>query len=144
MVSIDRFRCAVFQKKAADVRRTPNNRLHPTGTPLRSVPAGEAYVRAQSIPLPPPYHPPHPTPRLLAIPLPPWNQMPMRMKYRLPAASPEFSPTFQPLIDASWALSCFRRSFSSSTTAFHSGWCNANPSAICRRGITRLCPGVTE
>jgi hypothetical protein len=30
-----------------------------------------------------------------------------------------------------------------STTAFLSGWCNANPSDPCRRGITRLCPCVT-
>jgi hypothetical protein len=35
------------------------------------------------------------------------------------------------------------RSAIGSTTAFHSGWCNANPSDPCRRGITRLCPGVT-
>ena len=40
-------------------------------------------VRAQSIPLPPPYHPPHPTPRLPTIPIPAWDQMPMRMKHRL-------------------------------------------------------------
>ena len=60
-----------------------------------------------------------------------------------PAAWPEFNPTFQPLIVASWALSCTRRSFRSSTTAFHSGWCNAIPSATCRRGITRLWPSLT-
>jgi hypothetical protein len=35
------------------------------------------------------------------------------------------------------------RSAISSTTAFHTGWCNANPSAPCRRVITRLRPGVT-
>jgi len=29
---------------------------------------------------------------------------------------------------------------SSSTTAFHSGWCNSSPSATWRLGITRLCP----
>ena len=35
------------------------------------------------------------------------------------------------------------RSAISSTTAFHTGWCNVNPSASCRRVITRLRPGVT-
>jgi len=63
---------------------------------------------------------------------------------RLSSAPPlALSKPAQPLIDASWAPSSSRRSFSSSTTAFHSGWCNANPSDPCRRGITRLCPCVT-
>jgi hypothetical protein len=39
---------------------------------------------SDSIPLPPCNHPPHPSPRLFAIPLPRWNQMPMRMTHRLP------------------------------------------------------------
>jgi hypothetical protein len=35
------------------------------------------------------------------------------------------------------------RSAIASTTAFLSGWCNANPSDPCSRGIARLRPGVT-
>jgi hypothetical protein len=46
--------------------------------------AGMMRFRAKSTTLPPHNHPPHPTPRLRAIPLTPWDQVPMRMKHRLP------------------------------------------------------------
>jgi len=38
-------------------------------------------------------------------------------------------PRPTPLIKASAAQSCSRRSFSSSTAVFHSGWCSVSPSA---------------
>jgi len=37
-------------------------------------------------------HVPHPTPRVFAIPLPPRNQMTVRMKHRLPSRHPWVQP----------------------------------------------------